>query len=170
MLTWDDGSNTGDPYYTSRLSAGAFFYGNACAGQRIFWDHAPVTIRRIGISVKRIGTPDDDLIYHFEQVGVGELATGVIATPGQVVTVQQWCYAELPSAVTLEQGQAYRLWFESPNSKNSSNCYFTSPVYGELRPAAWLECGWGGTHCYYIYGASSLSSSLTTADLSFSLQ
>jgi len=170
MLTWDDGSNTGDPYYTSRLAAGAYFYGNACAGQRIFWDHAPVTIHQIGISVKRIGAPADDLIYHFEQVGVGDLATGTIAMPDQVVTVQQWCYAELPSAVTLEQGQVYRLWFESPRSKSSSNCYFTSPVYGELRPAAWLECGFGGTHCYYIYGNNSLSSSLTNADLSFSLQ
>ncbi|MHB0939742.1 MAG: FlgD immunoglobulin-like domain containing protein, partial [Armatimonadota bacterium] len=170
MLTWSDGTNTGDPYYTSRIAAGAYFYGNATAGEYIDWREASVTIHRIGISVRRFGIPAGDLIYHLEQVGVGELATGTIATPDTVETVQQWCYAELPTAVTLEQGQIYRLWFESPGSENNSNCYFTSPVYGELRPSAWLECGWGGTHCYYIYGSNSPTMGLTTADLSFSLQ
>jgi len=49
--------------------------------------------------------------------------------------------------------------------------YYTSaPVYGESRPATWIANTWGGTQSYYVYGSGSLSSSMTSGDLSFSLQ
>jgi flagellar hook assembly protein FlgD len=170
MLTWSDGTTTGDPYYSAAISSGARFYGTSRAGQYIVWNGPTTTVSRIGVSVKRIGSPSGALIYHLERVGSGDLATGTIATAAQVGTVQNWVYATLPSAVTLTQGQSYRLWFESPGSSSSSNAYASSPVYGESRPSSWLEAGWGGTHCYYVSGSGSLSSSMKTADLSFSLQ
>ena len=169
MLTWSDGTNTGDPYYSAALSAGARFYGSSRAGEYILWNQPTTTIGKIGVSVKRVGTPSGALIYHLEKVGSGDLATGAIATASQVGTVQTWVYATLPSAVTLTQGQAYRLWFESPSS-SSSSYYGSAPVYGESRPATWIANTWGGPQSYYVSGSGSLSSSMTTADLSFSLQ
>jgi len=169
MLTWSDGSNTGDPYYSASISSGAKFYGSSRAGEYITWNGASTTIGKVGVSVKRVGSPAGALIYHLERVGSGDVATGAIATAAQVGTVQTWVYATLPSAVTLTQGQSYRLWFESPSS-SSSAYYASAPVYGESRPPAWLEAGWGGTHCYYVSGSGNLNSSNKSMDLSFSMQ
>ncbi|MHB0937780.1 MAG: hypothetical protein ACYC6A_15430 [Armatimonadota bacterium] len=172
MLTWSDGTRTGAPYYSARLSQGAYFYGGNRAGQSIAWDNPDTTVSRIGLSVKRRGTPGGPLIYHLEQVGTGDLATGILLADGSALNTsyQSWAYAALPAPVTLRQGSSYRLWFESPGSSNSSNCYYTAPVYGESRPSAWNALSWGGTRSCYIYGSGNLSSSMSTADLSFSLQ
>ncbi|MHB0939214.1 MAG: FlgD immunoglobulin-like domain containing protein [Armatimonadota bacterium] len=172
MLTWSDGTNTGDPYYSARLSQGAYFYGRNRAGQQIVWDGPSTTISRIGLSVKRKGNPGGPLLYHLEKVGGGEIAKGTLVSGGSRLNTgsQSWVYAALPSPVRLTQGATYRLWFESPGSSSSANSYYTAPVYGENRPAAWIANSWGGTRSHYIYGSGSLSSSMTTADLSFSLQ
>lgn len=168
MLTWSDGTNTGYPYYSASLSGSARIYGNSRAGQYIVWDKPTTTIRRIGISVRKIGSPGP-LIFHLDKVSGGSLATGTVNTSSLNSTYQTWAYATLSSPVTLQQGQAYRLWFESPSSSSSSNSYLSYAIYGEARPAAWSALSWGGTKSYYIYG-SNLSSSMPQADLSFSLQ
>jgi len=169
MLTWSDGTNTGDPFYSAAISSGAKIYGTSRAGEYILWNSPTTTIGKVGVSMKKVGTPAGSLIYHLEKVGSGDIVSGTIASAADVGAVQTWVYAALPTAVTLTQGQAYRLWFESPNS--SSAAYYTSaPVYGESRPATWIANTWGGTQSYYVYGSGSLSSSMTSGDLSFSLQ
>jgi hypothetical protein len=169
MLTWSDGSITGDPYYSAALSSGARFAGSSRAGQYIVWNGPDTTVRRIGLSVKRSGSPGGALLYHLEKVGGSKLATGTLATAAQVgMRSQSWVYATLSQPATLTRGASYRLWFESPTS--GSGYYFTAPVYGENRPASWLEAGWGGTASHFIRGSGSGWSSMKTADLSFSLQ
>ncbi len=168
MLTWSDGTNTGAPYYSASLSGSARIYGSSRAGEYILWDKPTTTISRIGVSVKKNGTPGA-LVYHLDKVSGGSLATGTMNTSSMSGSYQNWVYATLPSAVTLTQGQAYRLWFESPSSSSSSNSYSSNAIYGEARPATWSALSFGGTRSYYIYG-SSLSSTMPQADLSFSLQ
>jgi len=168
MFTWSDGSATDDPYYSASISSGARLSGSSRAGQYIEWSGPSTTIRRIGLSVKRSGSPGA-LLYHLEKVGGGDLATGALATAAQVdARAQTWVYATLSRPVTLSSGQAYRLWFEAPGG--GSGYYFTAPVYGENRPANWLETGWGGTRSHFIRGSGSSWSAMNSADLSFSLQ
>lgn len=170
MITWSDGSATGDPYYSAALSAGARFSGGNRAGEFIVWNYPTATIRRIGLSVRRNGRPDGPLLYRLERVGGGILASGTLATPAQVGTrAQTWVYARLPRPVALSRGASYRLWFESPGSGRSGD-YYSAPVYGELRPARWIENSWGGTRSHFIRSTGSGWSSMTYADLSFSLQ
>ncbi|MHB9023618.1 MAG: FlgD immunoglobulin-like domain containing protein [Armatimonadota bacterium] len=168
MLTWSDGSNTGDPYYSSAISGGAYFYGSTKAGQNIVWNKPTTSVSRIGIIVGKRGSPAP-LTYHFEKVGTGDIVQGTIATASQVGSIPTWVYVTLPSAVTLTQGQTYRLWFESPSS-TSSNTFYQYIPYGDNSPAAWLEAGWGGTHCYYIKNSGSSWSSTPSFDMTFSLK
>ncbi|MHB0937406.1 MAG: type II secretion system protein [Armatimonadota bacterium] len=169
MLTWSDGSCTGDPYYSAAVSQGAFFYSSTKAGQFMQWDQPSATINKIGVSVGKFGSPGT-LLYHLEKIGGGELATGSIANAAEIGVTPTWVYATLPSSITLEQGQSYRLWFESPTSANKSNCYFQYVPYGESNPAEWLGCGWGGTASSYIVEAGGVWIAYPTRDLSFSLQ
>ncbi|MHB9132042.1 MAG: FlgD immunoglobulin-like domain containing protein, partial [Armatimonadota bacterium] len=167
MLSWTDGTITGDPFYSAAISGGAYFYGSNRAGEYINWNRPSVTITKVGVSVGKRGSPGS-LIYHLEKVGSGDIASGTIATSSTVSSLPKMVYVSLPSAVTLTQGTSYRLWFESPSS-SSSNCYYQWTVYGESRPAAWLEGSWGGTASYLIYGSGSWSS-WVNSDLTFDLQ
>jgi len=169
MLTWTDGSHTGDPYYSAAVSQGAYLYGGNKAGEFIQWDRPAATIKKVGVSVGKFGSPGT-LIYHLEQIGGGELATGSIANAGQIGVTPTWVYATLPASVTFEQGQSYRLWFESPTSANKSNCYFQYVPYGESSPAEWIDCGWGGTTSSYTVSTGGVWTAYPTRDLSFSLQ
>lgn len=169
MLTWADGTHTGDPYYSAAVGQGAFFYGSNKAGQFIQWDRPSATIKKIGVSVGKFGQPGA-LIYHLEKIGAGELASGVIANAGQIGVTPTWVYATLPTAVTFEQGQSYRLWFESPDSASKTNCYFQYVPYGESTPAEWIECGWGGAASAYTANTTGTWTTYPTGDLSFSLQ
>jgi len=167
MLTWSDGTNTGDPYYSASLSSSARIYGSSRAGEYILWDKPTTSISTIGVSVKKNGSAGA-LVYHLDTASGSSLATGTMNTSSMSGSYQNWVYAALPSAVTLTQGQAYKLWFESPSSTSSTG-YSSNAVYGESRPATWSANSFGGTKSYYIYG-SSLSSTMPQADLSFSLQ
>lgn len=169
MLTWTDGSRSGDPYYSAAVSQGAFLYGSNKAGEFIQWDRASTAIKKIGVSVGKLGNPGT-LIYHLEQIGGNELASGSLANAGQIGVTPTWVYATLPASVTFEQGQSYRLWFESPTSANKSNCYFQYVPYGESSPAEWIECGWGGTASSYTVSTGGAWTAYPTRDLSFSLQ
>ena len=51
----------------SHKFAEAYFYGSNRAGQSIAWDDPDTTVSRIGLSVKRRGTPGGPLVYHLEQ-------------------------------------------------------------------------------------------------------
>jgi len=167
MLTWSDGTNTGDPYYSASLSSSARIYGSSRAGEYILWDKPTTSISKIGVSVKKNGSAGA-LVYHLDTASGSSLATGTMNTSSMSGSYQNWVYATLPSTVTLTQGQAYKLWFESPSSSSSTG-YSSNAVYGESRPATWSALSFGGTKSYYIYG-SSLSSTMPQADLSFSLQ
>jgi flagellar hook assembly protein FlgD len=171
MLTWSDGVNTGDPYYGA-LQVGEFGVGISGAkkmGQLMVWKGATTTVSRIGIPVAKSGTVSGNLMYHFEKVGSGDMASGVFATPSQVSgRPQSWIYVTLPQPVTLQTGSTYRLWFESPNT--SGGYYYQNPVYGETRPMSWIEAGWGGSASYYQYSSGSSWSGWNGSDMSFSLQ
>ena len=97
------------------------------------------------------------------------MATGNINT-GSLGRTPSWVYVDLPPGVQLVQGKNYRLWFASPKSNNTKNCYFQSIPYGESSPAVWLEAGWGGMANCYTAGQGSKWTTLATSDLSFSLQ
>jgi prepilin-type N-terminal cleavage/methylation domain-containing protein/prepilin-type processing-associated H-X9-DG protein len=170
MLSWTDGVNTGDPYYSAACRFGAYFYGGYRGGELIQWSQPDALIHRIGISVGKLGAPGE-LYYHLEKVGAGEVATGVIASAKSVDGVMPaWVYATPAAAITLQQGQSYRLWFDSPGSPNQENCYFQYLPYGEKRPAEWLECGWGGTTSAYTEFVDGAWSERLNTDLSFSLR
>jgi len=166
QITWSDGTYTGDPYYSAAVSGGAYWYGANRAGENIVWNKATTSICKIGICVGKVGSPAGSLIYHLEKVGSGDLATGTIATASQVNTIPNWVYVTLPSAVTLTQGTNYRLWFESPSSSSSSNCYFQYIPYSDHNPDSWLQQGWGGSQSYYV---TSTGSSWSTPDYAFDL-
>lgn len=168
MLSWDDGTTTGDPYYSSAIKTGAYFYGQNCAGELIVWKQPEVTIRQVGISVWKQGAPGK-LLYHLEEDG-RNLASGTIATAGKVGDIATWVYAKLPQPVELQKGHTYRLWFASPDSPDEDNCYCQYVPYGDNRPAAWLEGGWGGTASHYISGDGATWTDRKNADLTFSLQ
>jgi flagellar hook assembly protein FlgD len=172
MFTWTDGTNTGDPYYLALVRSNdvAAFFGSSKAGQLIVWDKPTVTIKRIGLSVGKNGAPAGALLYHFEQVGKGDLAAGTLATAGQVPSLAAWVYATLSQPVTLVQGQTYRLWFESPGSASASSGYFQEVPVGERNPAAWIECSWGGAKSHYQRNTGGSWTSWTNADMTFSLQ
>ncbi|MHB9106291.1 MAG: FlgD immunoglobulin-like domain containing protein [Armatimonadota bacterium] len=167
MLSWSDGTNTGYPYYSASLSSSAKIYGSSRAGEYILWDTPTTTISKVGVSVRKNGSTGA-LIYHLDTASGSSLATGTMNTSSMSGSYQNWVYATLPSAVTLTQGQAYKLWFESPSSTSSTG-YSSNAVYGESRPATWSALSFGGARSYYIYGTS-LSSTMPQADLSFSLQ
>ena len=169
MLRWQDGTITGDPYYSAAIQRGAYFYGTQRAGQLIVWDRPTATISRIGISVWKRGAPGD-LLYHVEEVSGGALATGVIATAADGGDIAAWIYKELPAPIELRQGKTYRLWFNSPASPDADNCFFQCVPYGEKRPAEWLQGGWGGTASHYIYGDGATWTGQEHADLTFSLR
>ncbi len=115
MLTWSDGSNTGDPYYSAAVSGGAYIYGTSCAGEYIDWTNPTTTVSQIGTAFGKVGAPAGPLIYHITPASGGsDLATGTIQTAAQTSTVPAWSYVTLPTPVTLVQGQTYRLWFASP--------------------------------------------------------
>ncbi|MHB9132792.1 MAG: type II secretion system protein [Armatimonadota bacterium] len=170
MLTWSDGTHTGDPYYSAACLGGAYFYGGYRGGELITWTQPAVTIHRIGISVGKIGAPGP-LSYHIEKVSGSELATGVITDAGAVDPLMPtWVYGTLPSGITLEPGQSYRLWFDSPGSPDQLNCYYQNLPYGEKRPAEWLECGWGGTASAYTEYIDGNWTERLTTDLTFSMR
>jgi len=169
MLNWTDGAITGDPYYSAAIEQGAYFYGSNKIGEFIYWDGPNATLGRIGISVGKRGNPGT-LDYHLEKIGEGEIAAGLIATANQTAAMPAWVYATLPPGVTLEMGESYRLWFESPSSTDRNNCFFQYVPYGENRPPEWLEGGWGGTASYYTYFEAGAWKGWPAADLSFSLQ
>jgi len=169
MLTWADGSITGDPYYSAAISQGAYFFGTNKCGEFIRWDGPATAIRRIGISVGKFGSPGA-LAYHLEKIGAGDIATGIIADAGQTTAMPAWVYVVPAVVVTLETGASYRLWFESPTSPDRDNCFFQYVPYGENRPPEWLEGGWGGTGSYYTYFMDSAWKGWPAADMSFSLQ
>ena len=168
MLSYTDGTNHGGHYYSARTSAPARFHEANKAGQYIYWNQSSATISRIGISLRRTGTPGA-LLYRLEQIGSGVIASGTVNTSSVGTGAPVWAYATLSSPVTLQQGQSYRLYFESPTS-SSSNHFFSAWVYGEQRPTAWLEAGWGGTRSYYTQTSGSSWTTQANGDLSFSLQ
>jgi prepilin-type N-terminal cleavage/methylation domain-containing protein/prepilin-type processing-associated H-X9-DG protein len=169
MLTWADGTTTGDPYYSAAIDEGAYFYRSNKFGQLIRWDRPSTSIGSIGISVGKRGSPGT-LDYHLEKVGGGELAAGLIATANQTAAMPAWVYATLPAGVTLESGASYRLWFESRNSTDRNNCFFQYVPYGENRPPEWLEGGWGGTASCFTHFEGGAWQEWPAADLSFSLR
>lgn len=172
MLSWDDGGVWGDPYWSAAVTSGpAYFYGKNRAGELIVWNHPAAKISQIGISVMRKGTPGP-LLYHLEQIGVGDLATGTIATSQNIASgdTPTWVYKKLATPVTLKSGVSYRLWFESPKSRNSSNYYYQYPVYGRGELPEWLEAGWGGTQSRYLTSTGNGWIDLVTHELTFSLQ
>lgn len=168
MLSWSDGTNTGDPYYSAAISGGAKFYGSNKAGEYIVWNNPTVTISKVGVSVGKSGSPGA-LIYHLEKVGSGDLATGTIATAAQIGSIPTWVYATLSSPVTLQQGQTYRLWCESPSSSSSSYYYQYIP-YGENNPSTWIAAGWGGSQSCYTTSSGSSWSTTPNFDFVFSLR
>jgi hypothetical protein len=168
MLTWEDGTTTGDPYYSSAMKTGAYFYGPHRAGELIVWKQPNITLTQVGISVWKQGAPGK-LVYHLEENGQ-ELAAGTVASAGQVGAIATWVYAKLPQPVELQRGHTYRLWFASPDSPDQNNCFYQYVPYGDNRPAAWLEGGWGGSASHYISSDGDTWGERTSADLTFSLQ
>ena len=79
-------------------------------------------------------------------------------------------YKKLVTPVTLKTGVSYRLWFESPKSRNSNSCYYQYPVYGRGELPEWLEGGWGGTQSKYISSTGNGWIDMMTHELTFSLQ
>ncbi len=63
MLTWSDGTISGDPYYSAAVSAGAYIYGSNKYGEYIAWTGPSTTITRVGIGVGKQGSPGS-LTYH----------------------------------------------------------------------------------------------------------
>lgn len=169
ILTWSDGTSTGDSYYGGWQAGGMYLYGSNKYGEYIYWNQPSATIRKIGVPVGRRGTAGS-LIYHLEKVGSGDIATGTLPTSG-IGSVPTWTYATLPSPVTLMQGQAYRLWFESPNSTSSSNCYYQYVPYGDNTLSILPQRTWGGSQSYYTKNTGgSWVNANSAADISFSLQ
>lgn len=169
LLRWDDGSVTGDPYYSAAERQGAFFYGEHRAGELIAWEEPTVTISRIGISVWKRGKPGE-LLYHLENDGGDALATGTLPGTKEIGGMAGWVYAALPAPVELRKGRTYRLWFASPDSPNEDNCYYQYVPYGDQRPAGWLESGWGGTASHYLHDNGAGWIDEKAMDLTFSLQ
>lgn len=169
LLRWDDGSETGDPYYSAADRQGAYLYGQRRAGELIVWDKPTVTIARIGISVWKRGQPGP-LVYHLESEDGRELATGVLPGAQAIGNVAGWVYAAQPAPVELRKGRTYRLWFASPDSPDEQNCYFQYVPYGDRHPDGWLEHGWGGTASHYIHDEGAGWVSEKHMDLTFSMQ
>lgn len=169
VMFWNDGTRTGDPYYGAWNSGMAQVYGSRKYGQFITWDKPSATITRIGMPFGRRGTPSGALIYHLEEVGRGDIATGTLATGSQVGTVPTWAYVNLPSAITLTQGKTYRLYVASPSS-SSGGYYIQYPPYGDGSPTEFISTSWGAGNSYYIYNTSGSWASNRNADLSFSLK
>jgi hypothetical protein len=126
---------TGDHYYSAHISSGGSISGSSKVGEYIQWNQPSATISRIGLSVRRITS--GSIVYHLEKVGSGDVATGTLNTSSLGTANQGWAYASLSTPVTLQQGQAYRLYFTAP-----SGSYYSACVYGENRPANWLTAGW----------------------------
>jgi len=168
MLTWADGTHTGDPYYSAAIDRRAYFYADRKAGEFIAWRQPTATIARVGVVVGKEGNPQT-LYYHLETAEGAELAFGPIATAAQIGHIPTWAYATL-RGVTLEEGKSYRLWFDSPDSPNAKNCFYQFVPYGEHRPPEWLECGWGGTASYYTDFIDGAWQARLNADMSFSLR
>ncbi len=174
MLTWSDGVNTGDPYYGALVpvveSMAATIYGSRQYGQLIAWTQPTTTVARIGIPVKKMGSPSGNLIYHFSTSSGTDLDTGVLATAAQVSTPQSWFYVTLPKTVTLTQGQSYRLWVEAPSGTDANDYYCQTVPYGETNPMTWVQSGWGGSASYYQWNTGSGWTGWIGADMSFSMQ
>jgi len=168
MLRWGDGKVTGDPYYSAAQRQGAQFFGNHQAGELIVWKGPPASIARVGISVWKRGTPGA-LVYHLEEEDGKELAFGALPGAQEIGPIAGWVYATLPAPVELKPGRTYRLWFASPASLDERNCYFQCVPYGDNRPAAWLEGGWGGAASHYIHGDGNGWTDEESMDLTFSL-
>jgi hypothetical protein len=170
IITWADGSISGNGYWSAAMDDPALFWGAARAGEYMAWDQPRRVITTLGLSVARQGHPAGPLQFHLEEIGVGELATGVLTTAKAVSTVAEWQYVTLPQPITFDQGHVYRLWFDSPQSRDKHNCYLQHPVYAPGDPSAWLHATWGGTASHYIAGIGAGWESYSTHDLSFSLQ
>ena len=166
MLTWDDGSTTGDPYYSALVHERACFYGSHRAGEFIDWEQPDVTIKHLGLPVGKLNHPAT-LYYHLESEDGHELATGAIATAEQIGNQPTWVY--VPAAFTLQQGQHYRLWFASPDS-TADNCYYQFVPYGDNQPPEWVKCKWGGNTSSYIADTGAGWTAMSGGDMSFSLQ
>ncbi len=132
-----------------------------------------MTISQLGTAFGKVGSPAGPLIYHLTPASGGsDLATGTMQTAAQTGAVPAWVYVKLSTPVTLVQGQSYRLWFASPSSTGSSNCYYQYVPYCDHTPSTWEALNWGGTNSYYQTGSngSSWSTPDPAFDLSFSMQ
>lgn len=170
VLSWADGTTTGDPYWSAAVEDPARIEGAAAAGERIVWQHPTTSISRIGLSVARQGAPRGMLYYHLDDLTGNELVSGILATPEQVLSTPTWVYATLPHPISLTRGASYRLWFASPESSDADNCYRQSPIYcpGDIA-TGWPALSWGGTDSCYIFRDDGEWNALPTHDLSFSL-
>ena len=66
VLTWADGTKTGDPYWSAAVDDPARIWGATAVGERISWQHPTTSISRIGLLIARRGTPKDKLYYHLD--------------------------------------------------------------------------------------------------------
>jgi hypothetical protein len=171
MLTWADGTTTGDPYYSAAVKSGAYLWGDNAASEYLVWNQPTADVCGVGLSVGRLGTPGA-LRYHIADASGAEIAAGQLAPSGPGEEVPAWVYADLPAPVTLTCGQAYRLWFDSPDSPDAENCFYQHVPYGEATPTAWLESGWGGTASCFADSADGGATwaARPTADMTFGLR
>jgi hypothetical protein len=169
VVTWADGSITGDPYWSAAMDEPTHCWGEYAAGEVIVWQQPSTAISAIGLSVARVGTPRGRLNYHLDTVDSDDMVAGALATAAEVTTVAGWVSAELPRPFTLRRGQTYRLWFASPDSTEPGHSYLIHPVYGPGEPRAWANASWGGTASHFIAGHGDTWQDYATSDLSFSL-
>ena len=138
MLSWSDGSNTGDPYYSTAVSSGAYLYGANCAGEYINWANPTVTIRPARLRLRQSGLSGRPAHLHLSLASNGcDLVTGTMLTAAQTGILPVWTLdIILPTPVTLTQGQCYRLWFASPASSRQQQLLLpiSSPTATIPRP------------------------------------
>ncbi|HEY3415802.1 MAG TPA: hypothetical protein VGM23_02865 [Armatimonadota bacterium] len=148
MITWDDGTNTGEPYYTTNYR---YIAAERVVGERLYWSYPTTTIHRVGFVVWKNGNPAD-LRYTLENLDAGTtLASGVLAQAGDVGDVGTWVYADLPTPVTLTQGTNYRLYMSSPDSVSTDNSYGTYMLFSDAIFPIWEANTWGGEESCACY-------------------
>ncbi|MHB9026624.1 MAG: hypothetical protein ACYC7E_21030 [Armatimonadota bacterium] len=148
LLSWTDGANTGDPYYTT---SPRYITGDQTVGQRLQWIYPTSAVRRIGFYVWKAGAPGE-LRYTLEDADTNTvLAGGHLAQPEDIGPVGSWVYATLPAPVTLVKERTYYLYMTSPDSPDTDNCYFTYLLYSDSTFPVWMDNTWGGTESCTIY-------------------
>jgi len=120
VVKYSDGRSEGQPY---SLSAQWVVWGSTYVGQTII-PASNYTIGKIAFVVGLNGEPKGKLYYEVRDSSNNVLANGSFAEASQLTAPRTWIEVALPSPVTLEAGELYRVVLLSPGTDLGNPYYF----------------------------------------------